>query len=278
MNAQQIKEKVDSFPRWHYRFNLAGVRTPIYDNKAAVRHRNRLAHFFDPAVELLGGTLKGKRVLDLGCNAGWWSLKAMEAGADYVFGVDGRRMHVEQSEFVFEAKGVDRDRYDFLEANLFDLDFAKYGQFDVVLCLGLLYHVSKPVDLMERISPVSRDLLIVDTAISPAKRSIFEVRKDDLDEARDAVDHELVLVPSARAIHDLASQFGYRTVTLKPDFKNRSGAPDYRGANDYRKGLRRAFVCSRATNLSGLAAEVEPLPEAPQSFLREAWRNESFGS
>lgn len=276
MDDQQIKDRIEAFPRWHYRFDLAGHRTPIYNPKAAVRHRNRARYFFDPMVELFGGSLRGKRVLDLGCNAGWWSLKAIEAGADYVLGVDGRRMHVEQSEFVFGVKGVERDRYDFVEANLFDLDFERYGEFDVVLCLGLLYHVSKPVDLMERIGSVGRDLLVVDTAISPSKRSIFEVRKDSLEEARDAVDYELVLVPSARAVHDLTSQFRYRTVTLKPEFRNPAGEPDYRGANDYRRGLRRAFFCSRETDLSKVPAETEPLPEAPQSFRREAWRNESF--
>ena len=278
MRDSEILEKIESFPRWHYRFNLRGHKTPIYENKMAVRHRNRAMHFFDPMVELFGGSLEGKRVLDLGCNAGWWSLRAITAGADYVLGVDGRRMHVEQSEFVFEVKGIEKDRYDFVEANLFDLDLRKFGEFDIVLCLGLLYHISKPIDLMERIGHVSTDLLIVDTAISPAKRSVFEVRRDSLEEARDAVDYELVLVPSARAVHDLASQFDYRTVTLKPDFRNVKGMPDYRGSNDYRKGLRRAFFCSKQTDLSELPVEIEPLPEAPQSFLREAWRNESFGS
>ena len=38
--------------------------------------------------------LKGKRVLDLGCNAGFWSLNAAEAGADFVLGVDGRQIQV----------------------------------------------------------------------------------------------------------------------------------------------------------------------------------------
>lgn len=278
MNEYQIRERVESFPRWHYRFDLGGVETPIYAQKMAIRHRNRAKHFFDPMVGLFGGSLKGKRILDLGCNAGWWSLKAIEVGADYVLGVDGRQMHIDQSELVFEAKGVDESRYDFACANLFDLDFRPYGEFDIVLCLGLLYHISKPIDLMERIEPVSKDLLVVDTAISPAKRSIFEVRRDSLEEARDAVDYELVLVPSARAVHDLAYQFGYRTVTLKPNFRNKEGQPDYRGANDYRKGLRRAFICSKSTDLSSIDVETEPLPEAPRSFRREAWRDERFGS
>jgi tRNA (mo5U34)-methyltransferase len=74
---------------------------------------------------LFGGSLEGKRVLDLGCNAGFWSLLSVEAGCEYVLGIDGRRMHVEQANFVFQVRGVERSRYEFLEANLFDLDSAR---------------------------------------------------------------------------------------------------------------------------------------------------------
>lgn len=277
MRAEEIERKIGSFPRWHYEFDLRGHKTPIYQEKARHRHRNRAAYFFDTAVSLFGGSLEGKRVLDLGCNAGWWSLKAMEAGADYVLGIDGREMHVEQSRFVFEALGIEDVRYDFELANVLDMDFSVHGRFDVVLLLGLLYHISKPVDLMERIAPVNEDMLIVDTAIAPVKRSIFEVRRDSLDEPRDAVDYELVLVPSARAVHDLAAQFGYRTVTLAPDFRTARGKADYRGANDYRKGYRRAFLCRKRGNFADLVAPVEALPEAAPTVKREAWRKASFG-
>jgi len=58
----------------------------------------------EPLSELYGGSLKGKRVLDLGCNAGFWSLDALERGADFVLGLDGRRMHIDQANFVFEVK------------------------------------------------------------------------------------------------------------------------------------------------------------------------------
>ena len=277
MQSEEIERRIESFSRWHYEFDLQGHKTPIYQVRIKHRHRNRAAYFFDTAVSLLGGSLEGKRVLDLGCNAGWWSLKAIEAGADYVLGIDGREMHVEQSEFVFEALEIEDSRYDFKRANIFDVDFSEHGKFDVVLLLGLLYHISKPIDLMERIAPVNDDMLIVDTAIAPVQRSIFEVRRDSLDEPRDAVDHELVLVPSARAVHDLAAQFGYETVTLAPDFKTARGKADYRGASDYRKGHRRAFLCRKQGDFADLVAPVETLPEARPTVKREAWRDTSFG-
>ena len=112
---QSLRERVAGFPRWHYEFDLGGVRTPIFDRKHVNRHVQRRDYFFAPLVRLCGGSLAGKRVLDLGCNAGFWSLAAIEAGADRVVGIDGRQMHVDQANVVFEAKGVDPARYRFFQ-------------------------------------------------------------------------------------------------------------------------------------------------------------------
>src|SRR5690349_25791 len=95
-----LHERIAAFPRWHYEFDLQGEKTPIYDPTRRNRHLQRRKYFFDPLVQLAGGSLKGKRVLDLGCNAGYWSLLAAQAGADYVLGIDGRQMHIDQSNLV----------------------------------------------------------------------------------------------------------------------------------------------------------------------------------
>ena len=258
MQDVDIEKKIASFSHWHYRFNLKGHVTPITKQQWVIRHRYRKRHFFDPLVQLFGGSLEGKRVLDLGCNAGFWSLQAIRAGCDFVLGVDGRRMHVDQANFVFEVKGVDRDRYEFVEGNVFETDLEKHGPFDVVLCLGLLYHVSKPMELMERMTAVNSDVILIDTTLSTRQGSCFEVRHNPLDEPRNAVDYELVMVPTRKAVHDLARQFDYSIVTLKPDFQNPKGETDHRGAVDYKRGSRRAFFLSRHTDLSGAPVEAEP--------------------
>src|SRR5690348_7260853 len=120
--AADLSSRIAAFPRWHYEFDLGGERTPIFDPAHRNRHAQRRRYFFDPLVQLAGGTLKGKRVLDLGCNAGFWSLLAVQAGADHVLGIDGRQMHVDQANLVFEASGIAPERYDFRAANIFDFD------------------------------------------------------------------------------------------------------------------------------------------------------------
>jgi tRNA (mo5U34)-methyltransferase len=259
MQSQGIEERIASFPRWHYEFDLDGFTTPVFDRAWVNRHEQRKRYFFDAVVRLVGGSLAGKRVLDLGCNAGFWSLCAIESGCDFVLGVDGRQMHIDQANFVFETKGVDPDRYRFMAANIFESDFSDAGDFDIVFCLGLLYHVSKPVELMELIARRNTDLLIIDTYLSIAPGSYFEIRRESLDEPRSAVDYPLIFHPTRQAVCDLAGQFGYSVVVLKPNFTS------YEGSEVYRNGHRRAFICSKQTPLA-----APPLEEEVQGFGAKA--------
>ena len=189
-------------------------------------------------------------MLDLECNAGLWSLLALQAGAEFVLGIDGRKMFIEQAELVFAAKEVERDRYRFEFANIFEHEFTE--SFDVVLCLGLLDHTAKPVSLFELIRQVDASVvLIVDTDISRARSSVFEV--SNLGDPQSVVDFEMVLIPSRLAVIELAAQFGFSAV---PRAQNMT---DYTGMKDYGDQRRLAFICSRGVILEGLGAESRPL-------------------
>src|SRR5215210_3863152 len=203
MQDEEIRQKIASFPRWHYQFDLRGNLTPIHKKSRVNRHVQRKKHFFDPVVRLFGGSLEGKRVLDLACNAGYWSLASIEAGADYVLGIEGRQMHVDQASFVFDIKEVESDRYDFVVGDIFETDFRQFGTFDVVLCLGLMYHISKHVELMEKISEVNDDILVIDTTLSKARGSVLKIVRQNPDNPMDAVDHGLAMKPTKQAVHDL---------------------------------------------------------------------------
>lgn len=272
MQQAEIRERIDSFPHWHYQFDLGGHLTPVHDKNLPNRHAQRRRHFFDPVVDLLGGSLEGRRVLDLGSNAGYWSLAAVEAGCDYVLGIEGRQMHVDQANFVFDAQGVDAARYDFVLDDVLDADVGGYGHFDVVLCLGILYHVGKPVELMERIAAVSSDVLVIDSSLSKAPGSVLELRWEDTEPTSyvHAVGRGLVMRPTKAAVCDLAEEFGYGVAVLAPDFRDEAGAPQWQGGADYRDGARRAFVCTKATDLAALAVETEPVARTDVAADRAA--------
>ena len=261
----RLRERVASFPRWHYEFDLGGVRTPISDPEHVNRHIQRRNYFFPSLIRLAGGSLAGKRVLDLGCNAGFWSLAAIEAGADFVLGVDGRQMHIDQANLVFDVKRVESTRYRFELADVFELELGQ-EPFDIVLCLGLLYHVSRPFELMERIARWNDDLLVIDTTLDTRAGSYFRLHQQDVDDPRHAVDRPVALVPTGPAVVSLVEQFGYRAVALRPRFT------DWTGAMGYRKGQRRAFVCAKRTPLDDLDTEAVGASVGATSFSASAQR------
>lgn len=240
---------VDQFSQWAYPFAFPRGHTVKVPPRIENRTLQREHYLLHPLLALCGGDLKGLRVLDLACNAGWWSLAAVRAGAAFVYGVDGRAMHIEQANIVFSEFDVDPQRYRFEERNVFDLD--DIGEFDIVLCLGLLYHVAKPFELLERISGWNCDLLVVDTAVNRYPGSIIELHHEDTSDVVNAVDRPLVVSPSKRAVVEMGNELGYRVVTLRPRFTS------WLGCGDYRNGTRRAFICAKSTGLSSLDAEAE---------------------
>lgn len=257
METAEIQRRVNSFQRWHYRFDLDGITTPISDKSRINRHEQRRQYLFDPLLAPFGGSLAGKRVLDLGSNAGFWSLAAIESGCDSVLGIDGRQMHIDQANLVFEVKGVDKNRYRFITGDIFRIDLKSLGRFDIVLCLGLLYHVSKHINLLEKISELNDDVLLIDTTLSTSAGSKLVMRHERLDSPRDAVDYELAMTPTKKAIEDMVRLFGYDVVMLKPRFSN------YTGCRDYREGRRRAFLCAKTTQLQASNLETEPIRARP---------------
>lgn len=256
---------IDRFPQWAYPFVFPGGHTVTVPPRIENRTFQREHYFLDPLLALCGGDLKGRRVLDLACNAGWWSLAVIRAGAAYVHGVDGRAMHIEQAHTVFAEFDVDPGRYRFEQRNVFELE--DVGEFDVVLCLGLLYHVAKPFELLERISGWNRDLLVVDTSVNRYPGSLIEFHHESTSDLVNAVDHQLVVSPSKRAVVEMGNELGYRVVTLQPRFTS------WLGCGDYRNGTRRAFMCAKRARLSDLDAEPErPIRDTAAWVARVAGR------
>ncbi len=255
MNREQLEERIAEFPHWNYKFDFDnGASTPLHDPKVVNRHKQRRRYFSSALVGLFGGSLSGHRVLDLGCGAGFWALEAIEAGADFVLGIDAHATSIEQAKLVFEGKGIEPARYGFERANIFEHELP--GSFDIVLCVGLMHVIAKPVELFELMQRAGAEVIVVETELSQAPSSFFELASNP--NPKLAVDHQLALIPTRQAVVELAEEFGYRTVALARNMT------DYAGMDDYRRRRRLAFICSNGRSLSSLAAE-EPWPS-------QAWR------
>jgi SAM-dependent methyltransferase len=124
----------------------------------------RLAPVMRCAWDLLGH-LDGLRVLDLGCMEGLFSIELARHGARVV-GVEGRESHVARARFAQSAIGL--DNLDFRLDDLRNLSAEGYGQFDLVLALGILYHLDVPdaFALAHRIAEVCDRVAVIDTHYS----------------------------------------------------------------------------------------------------------------
>jgi SAM-dependent methyltransferase len=245
MEAQSAARRIAEFPRWDYRFEFAnGLSTPVADRGRINRQEQRYALFFKRLLDLLGGSLQGRRVLDLGCNSGFFSLAAIEAGAEFVLGVELDPDFVEQARLVFELKGIEQQRYRFEQGDLFARTFER--EFDVVLCLGVIDHVDRPVELFELIAATGAELIVIDSELSRARASLLELSRRY--HTHNLVGDGLVLIPSRQAVADLAARHGFATVALEPN------VTDFAGMSDYRRQRRGAFISARTLDLGGLPA------------------------
>jgi tRNA (mo5U34)-methyltransferase len=102
--------------------------------------------------------LSGKSVLDIGCNAGFYSMEMKRRGAERVLGIDSDDRYLAQARLAGEALGYDNIEF----RNLSVYDVGALGErFDVVIFMGVLYHLRHPLLALDLIHEhVAGDLLI----------------------------------------------------------------------------------------------------------------------
>ena len=91
--------------------------------------------------------LSGKRVLDVGSNAGYDPFMFSMRGAEYVLGAEPF-MFIEQARFL---ERIYQTGVDFQPLGWQDLDPAVHGTFDLVHCHGVLYHDMHPMAMLQRL-------------------------------------------------------------------------------------------------------------------------------
>lgn len=167
MNRPQIEARIQQLGPWFHCIDLgSGVMT-----KTASAVGEPVDHpqpTWQMVKRCLPETLSGKSVLDVGCNAGFYAVELKRRGASRVLGVDAQRNLVRQAQFVRDVLGLD---IEYRRMSVYDLDSRQLGQFDVTLALGLIYHCKHLVLALERLFAITRELLVLESAIYPPEKS-----------------------------------------------------------------------------------------------------------
>jgi tRNA (mo5U34)-methyltransferase len=147
--------------RVHARFRYHSIELPdgsVLPGLQSIEHlRWRLDRFHLPE------NLAGKRVLDIGAWDGWFSFECERRGASVV-AVDC----VELDTFI-EARRLRGSKVEYLTLDVNELSAEKLGLFDIVLCLGVLYHLRHPLLGLEKAVELSRDLALIESFVIPAE-------------------------------------------------------------------------------------------------------------
>src|SRR4051812_21270431 len=136
----QLAHQIRALGDWFHNIEISGIQTAPH-------------HFLGdyPRVKwerfqhAIPADLRGKTVLDIGCNGGFYSIEMKRRGADRVVAIDFDDRYLAQAKFAAEVSGMD---IEFHKMSVYDIAQLK-EKFDWVLFMGVLYHLRHPLYVLD---------------------------------------------------------------------------------------------------------------------------------
>lgn len=280
MNRNEILAGVKRLEPWFHYIDLGdGIAT-----KTASAIGEPLDHprpTWEKVAVCLPRDLKGKSVLDVGCNAGFYCLEVKRREAARVLGIDSQRNLIRQAQFVRSVHDLD---IEYRRMSVYDLDPHVLGQFDVTLALGLLYHCKHLVLALEKLFIVTRELLVLETAIYPPEKAppSFNYQVGGLEprlhalayvenapEAKEAIYNWFM--PSVDALTALLKNIGFDRVEVFPGTQSDRAIVACHKRQAYPDSRMISYLGTRLTMVSG------PAESAAGAEIRFRIRAENTG-
>jgi tRNA (mo5U34)-methyltransferase len=152
LNKDEIRSRIAQLGDWFQNMNLGGVWTApnhFLGDYPACKWQS-----FSSAIP---ADLSGRSVLDIGCNAGFYSLEMKRRGAARVVGIDSDPAYLAQARFAAE---INRADIEFRQLDVYQVQNL-HERFDVVLFMGVLYHLRHPLLALDLLSEhVVGDMLV----------------------------------------------------------------------------------------------------------------------
>lgn len=141
MDKQEILKEINSVDNWFHKIELApGIFTPGIQDTEGLLNNIRLP-----------SDLTGKRVLDIGARDGLYSFECEKRGASEVIALD----YTTSDTTGFNvAKKILGSNVKWITSNVYQIDQLNLGKFDLVLFLGVIYHLRHPYLAIDKIHDV----------------------------------------------------------------------------------------------------------------------------
>jgi hypothetical protein len=170
-------EQMTPFPKDSSFLKGAGY---VVSDKSAQRMIERHKKIIDANVEYI----RDKTILDLASHNGRWTFAALQAGAKFAMGIEGRQVLIDRG--LPDFKDIDPSRFKFACGDIFDMRsiIKKAGgpmRFDTIFCLGIFYHITDHYRLMRLMASFQPQCIILDTGSLTTEKPIIQFRLEDAD-------------------------------------------------------------------------------------------------
>lgn len=139
---QELAKRIMELGDWFHNLNLHGIET-------APQHF--LGDFPNIKWKHIGqaipADISGATVLDVGCNAGFYSIQLKQRGAKRVVGIDVCDQYLSQARFAADTLDLD---IEFEKRSVYDVEEIP-GKFDYVFFMGLFYHLRYPLLALDKV-------------------------------------------------------------------------------------------------------------------------------
>jgi SAM-dependent methyltransferase len=196
----ELRARIDALGPWFHNIDLRGTPTKLRSQMGeSLSYPEKLWRSIEPHLP----DLSGKSVLDIGCNAGYFSIACKRRGAERVVGIDTNQGT--EHDFLAQARFAAAELGLEIEYREEDFFGTADGPFDVVLFLGVLYHLEDPVRALARIAELTREVVVIESLVVPSRRPVVEFRREGTDG-----DLSTRWVPSAAFIDERALDVGFQ--------------------------------------------------------------------
>lgn len=205
MNREQIERErrsvIEKYGEWtDHNIQLTD---DVYTIAPAGTVSPKLQRILQIVSDISRKPLREIRVLDLACLEGQYAIEFALQGAQ-VLAIEGRETSIEKARFAKRALNL--QNLEFLQGDVCELSPETHGRFDVVLCLGILYHLDHPdvFSFIERIANTCNGVAVFDTyvALAPIKQYTYKGRNYF---GREVLEHDPAADTEASKRHDLWS-------------------------------------------------------------------------
>jgi SAM-dependent methyltransferase len=173
---------------------------------------------------LLPGLISGQQLetaIDVACGLGYFS-RFLKGFGLQVTAIDGRQENVEEA--AQRSPGIAFHRYDVEDSGITSL-----GEFDLVFCFGLLYHLENPLHAIRLLKQLTRKTLLVESVIHPGEEPIMAL----IDEAstEDQGLNHFAFYPTEACLVKMLYRAGFSNVygfAVQPEHPGYHNAPGWR--------------------------------------------------